>query len=151
MDYSFFIEYLKQKQYLTDLEKDEMPLAAWMLYQTEETHRAAVNKFIPIPRIKVTDAGVEEYVFVDFECKNYSRDVANPEIDQVGGRFSANRGQIGIIACRAVDDMPKLLERCSDTFKNILPESPNDTKLAVEFLSLSHGTGKTVKAWQTSC
>lgn len=44
-----------------------MPLAAWMLYQTEETHRAAVNKFIPIPRIKVTDAGVEEYVFVDFD------------------------------------------------------------------------------------
>ena len=35
--------------------------------------------------------------------------------------------------------------------KNILPESLNDTKLAVEFLSLSHGTGKTVKAWQTSC
>lgn len=47
--------------------ENEMPLAAWMLYQTEETHRAAVNKFIPIPRIKVTDAGVEEYVFVDFD------------------------------------------------------------------------------------
>ena len=44
-----------------------MPIAAWMLQQTEETHRAAVNKFIPIPRIKVTDAGVEEYVFVDFD------------------------------------------------------------------------------------
>lgn len=38
-----------------------------MLYQTEETHRAAVSKFIPIPRIKVTDAGVEEYVFLDFD------------------------------------------------------------------------------------
>ncbi len=24
--------------------ENEMPLAAWMLYQTEETHRAAVNK-----------------------------------------------------------------------------------------------------------
>ena len=47
--------------------ENEMPLAAWMLYQTEETRRAAVNKFIPIPRIKVTDAGVEEYVFVDFD------------------------------------------------------------------------------------
>ena len=47
--------------------ENEMPLVAWMLYQTEETHRAAVNKFIPIPRIKVTDAGVEEYVFVDFD------------------------------------------------------------------------------------
>lgn len=47
--------------------ENEMPLAAWMLYQTEETHRAAQAKFIPIPRIKVTDAGVEEYVFVDFD------------------------------------------------------------------------------------
>ena len=68
--------------------------------------------------------------FIMVECKNYSRDVANPEIDQVGGRFSANRGQIGIIACRAVDDMPKLLERCSDTFKDsrglIIPMVDND-------------------------
>ena len=47
--------------------ENEMPLAAWMLYQTEETHRAAISKFIPIPRIKVTDAGVEEYVFLDFD------------------------------------------------------------------------------------
>lgn len=47
--------------------ENELPLAAWMLQQTEETHRAAVNKFIPIPHIKVTDVGVEEYVFVDFD------------------------------------------------------------------------------------
>lgn len=46
--------------------ENEMPIAAWMLHQTTETHRAAQAKFIPIPRIKVTDAGVEEYVFVDF-------------------------------------------------------------------------------------
>lgn len=47
--------------------ENENPLAAWLLYQTEETHRAAVSKFIPIPHIKVTDTGVEEYVFVDFD------------------------------------------------------------------------------------
>jgi type III restriction enzyme len=47
--------------------ENEMPLAAWLLYQTEETHKAAHEKFIPIPRIKVTDSGVEEYVFVDFD------------------------------------------------------------------------------------
>ena len=47
--------------------ENEMPLMAWMLHQTEETHRAAQSKFIPIPRIKITDAGVEEYVFVDFD------------------------------------------------------------------------------------
>ena len=47
--------------------ENERPIAAWMLHQTTETHRAAQAKFIPIPRIKVTDAGVEEYVFVDFD------------------------------------------------------------------------------------
>ncbi len=47
--------------------ENEMPLAAWLLQKTEETHRAAQAKFIPIPRIKVTDAGIEEYVFVDFD------------------------------------------------------------------------------------
>ncbi len=47
--------------------ENEMPLAAWLLYKTEETHRAAQAKYIPIPRIKVTDAGATEYVFVDFD------------------------------------------------------------------------------------
>ena len=66
------VETVKQKvsedKDLGDVFKEnENPLAAWMLYQTEETHRAAVSKFIPIPRIKVTDTGVEEYVFVDFD------------------------------------------------------------------------------------
>ena len=49
--------------------ENEMPIAAWLLYQTEETHKAAQEKFIPSPRIKVTDSGVEEYVFVDFDLE----------------------------------------------------------------------------------
>lgn len=66
------VETVKQKvvedRDLGDIFKEnELPIAAWMLYKTEETHRVAVSKFIPIPRIKVTDAGVEEYVFVDFD------------------------------------------------------------------------------------
>ncbi len=47
--------------------ENENPFTAWMRYKTEETHRAAQSKFIPIPQIKVTDAGVEEYRFVDFD------------------------------------------------------------------------------------
>ncbi len=47
--------------------KNELPLIAWIHYQTVEIHRAAASKFIPIPRIQVTDAGVEEYSFVDFD------------------------------------------------------------------------------------
>ena len=47
--------------------ENELPLSAWLLHDTEQTHIAAKQKFIPIPRIKITDAGVEEYVFVDFD------------------------------------------------------------------------------------
>lgn len=52
--------------------------------------------------------------FVLIECKNYSDDIANPEIDQMLGRFSDKRGNFGIICCRGIDDKAKLLKRCKD-------------------------------------
>lgn len=48
------------------------------------------------------------------ECKNYSEDLKNTEIDQLLGRFDENRGKFGIIACRAINDHKALLERCRD-------------------------------------
>lgn len=48
------------------------------------------------------------------ECKNYSDDLANPEIDQLLGRFDANRGKLGIITCRSVDNVAALEKRCRD-------------------------------------
>ena len=48
------------------------------------------------------------------ECKNYSDDLANPEIDQLLGRFDDNRGKLGIITCRSVDDVNALEKRCRD-------------------------------------
>lgn len=47
--------------------ENENPLLAWINGQVEKTHVGAVAKFIPIPKIKVTDAGIEEYVFVNFD------------------------------------------------------------------------------------
>lgn len=61
-------EKISENKDLEDIFKDnECPLTAWLRYKTEETHRAVVEKFIPIPRIKITDSGVEEYIFIDFE------------------------------------------------------------------------------------
>jgi hypothetical protein len=48
------------------------------------------------------------------ECKNYSKDLANAEIDQLLGRFDNNRGKLGIITCRAVDRQDLLARRCRD-------------------------------------
>ena len=44
-----------------------MPLASWTLHKTEETHTEARAKFIPIPQIRVTDTGIEDYGFDDFD------------------------------------------------------------------------------------
>ena len=56
--------------------------------------------------------------FVMVECKNYSRDVANPELDQLSGRFSPRRGQFGISACRMIEDKELFMKRCVDTWKD---------------------------------
>jgi hypothetical protein len=48
------------------------------------------------------------------ECKNYSKDIANPEVDQLIGRFDNNRGKLGIITCRKVDKPKQVLKRCRD-------------------------------------
>ncbi|MEU6817771.1 hypothetical protein [Streptomyces sp. NPDC046860] len=53
------------------------------------------------------------YVFV--ECKNYGKDVTNPELDQLSSRFSTLRGQFGILACRSFKDKDLFLRRCRDT------------------------------------
>ena len=56
--------------------------------------------------------------FVAFECKNYVTDVANPELDQLSGRFSPNRGKIGFLCCRRFEDRRLFVERCRDTFRD---------------------------------
>jgi hypothetical protein len=56
--------------------------------------------------------------YIIFECKNYTHDVANPELDQLLGRFSPNRGEVGFICCRTFDDYGLFLERCRDSYRN---------------------------------
>lgn len=60
-------ELSKDKDLGEIFQENENPIMAWLMHKTEKAHKAAIAKFIPIPRIKITDAGVEEYVFVDFD------------------------------------------------------------------------------------
>jgi hypothetical protein len=55
--------------------------------------------------------------FVAFECKNYTTEIANPELDQIAGRFSPNRGKAGFICCRRFEDRARFIARCRDTLK----------------------------------
>ncbi|WP_368678463.1 hypothetical protein [Acinetobacter lactucae] len=49
------------------------------------------------------------------ECKNYSTKVANPEIDQLAGRFSPRRGKVGLLIYRDSKNTTLLDKRCRDT------------------------------------
>jgi hypothetical protein len=71
------------------------------------------------------------------ECKNYSKDPANPELDQLSGRFSVNRGKLGMLVYRGVNDYDLLISRCRDTAQDgrgfMLPIG--DTQM-IEYLDL---------------
>jgi len=56
------------------------------------------------------------HIFV--ECKNYGKELGNPEIDQLSGRFSPSRGKVGILVCRSVANKNRLIQRCIDTAKD---------------------------------
>ena len=54
------------------------------------------------------------YVFV--ECKNYTGEVNNPELDQLSSRFSPQRGRVGLLMCRNLDSEDGFIKRCADTY-----------------------------------
>lgn len=61
-------EKVKEDQDLGKTFKDnENPFLAWLDEEAEHIYRTTMEKYIPIPRIRVTDAGVEEYVFTNFD------------------------------------------------------------------------------------
>ena len=47
--------------------ENEEPFSHWFDEIVEEVHQKVISKYIPIPKIKVTDAGVEEYGFTEFD------------------------------------------------------------------------------------
>lgn len=70
------------------------------------------------------------------ECKNYSADPGNPELDQLSGRFSPSRGQVGILICRNIKDRDAFTARCRDTANDqrgfIIALDDRDLKTLVE-------------------
>lgn len=53
--------------------------------------------------------------YIMIECKNYSSDPANPELDQLASRFSTRRGRVGMLVCRSFDNKELFEQRCRDT------------------------------------
>jgi hypothetical protein len=55
--------------------------------------------------------------YVSVECKNYSTDPANPEVDQLAGRLDPIRGMFGLLVCRRVENEELLIARCRDALR----------------------------------
>lgn len=74
------------------------------------------------------------HVFV--ECKNYSGDPGNPELDQLAGRFSPHRGRFGLLVCRRFRNKGRFIQRCQDTAKDdrgfIVALDDDDLRVLVE-------------------
>ena len=56
--------------------------------------------------------------YVPLECKNYGREVGNPELDQLAGRFAVNRGKVGFLCCREFENRALFIQRCRDTLRD---------------------------------
>jgi len=49
------------------------------------------------------------------ECKNYQKEIENPELDQIAGRFAPTRGRLGLLIGRSFDNREKFIARCRDS------------------------------------
>jgi hypothetical protein len=52
---------------------------------------------------------------VYIECKNYTKDVGNPELDQMIGRFSDHRSRVGLMLYRSTTNQQQIDASCRDT------------------------------------
>ena len=72
-----------------------------------------------------------------FECKNYSSDPKNPEIDQLVGRLHTKRGRLGFLVCRKIRNRDVLIKRCRDilnaTNGYVIALEDKDLKMLIEF------------------
>jgi len=111
----------------------------YLIYPANETPINDARKRIDITFHNAADEGIFQRFhpiyklrcpFIMIECKNYSADPNNPELDQLAGRFYNGRGKVGFLLCRNVGNMKLLLQKCSDSYKEgrglIIPITDED-------------------------
>jgi hypothetical protein len=114
------------KKYEDAIEKLFTPLFFDSLnYPTKQARINNGRKIIDLRYTNYAPHGFFQWVaekfgapYVTIECKNYTKDIENPEFDQMIGRFNRRTGLFGIICCRKIDNKKLILERCKDAAKS---------------------------------
>ena len=72
---------------------------------------------------------------ISVECKNYQKEIENPDFDQLSARLKDKRGLFGILVCRGVKDKKKVLRQCKsklDKGEHIIVLEDKDLQNLVE-------------------
>lgn len=94
-----------------------------LMYPKKEQSLNEDRKRIDITYSNVANGGFFKHLaektklvapFVHIECKNYSKDINNPEFDQIAGRLNDYTGRFGMVMCRQIDNKKDLLKRQKD-------------------------------------
>lgn len=79
------------------------------------------------------------------ECKNYTGDLENPELDQISSRFNPMRGRLGILVGRSCANKKLFMERCRDTARDdrgvVLPLFDDDLLEMLELIKKEERDG----------
>lgn len=94
----------------------------WLSYPQRQTPIHQGRKRVDITYMNAATEGFFDWLrrnnffcpFIFFECKNYADTPNNPELDQLTGRFSVQRDQVGVLICRKIADKERFIERCRD-------------------------------------
>lgn len=94
----------------------------WLMFPVPQTRLNNGRKIVDITYTNVAQDDFFEWVksvypagYIFVECKNYTTDVGNPELDQLAGRFSPSRGKVGILISRKIENRELLKQSCRDT------------------------------------
>lgn len=94
----------------------------WLMYPQPQTRLNSGRKIVDITYSNVAQEDFFKWLkdnyssaFIFVECKNYSTDVGNPELDQLSGRFAPSRGKVGILISRKIGNKPRIEQSCRDT------------------------------------
>lgn len=101
-------------------------------------------------RLRSVDRIPCTYIYI--ECKNYTNDPGNPELDQLLGRFSFQNDEVGILVCRNFQNNDLILQRCSDAFSAgrglIIPFSDDDLIAMLNNVRLKYNSEEHISAYE---